>query len=122
VLLIDEPGTFPLGPLRLWIAMLCVWSLAGSLTQTVILSVFSKHLSARAQAQAKAGGGAKQEEGLWMGRMTAGGSLGRIVLPLMGGLIVGPFGRSGVFAAVGILKAVICAMLVRLYADLLPHS
>jgi len=56
------------------VGMGLLWSIGSPITQVVIITAFSKALGARPQ-------------GVWMGLMQAGGSVGRIVFPLFASIV-----------------------------------
>jgi hypothetical protein len=94
-LLVDFDG--PLSPFRLWSGMILLWSLGSSLAQIVILSLFSKHLQANPTT--------RKAQGVWMGWITAAGSIGRIIFPFATGMVVDSITRGGVFFAVALVQA-----------------
>jgi hypothetical protein len=68
--------------------MILVWSIGSSLVQTVIVSMFSKHVQRlpllQQQSSSSIGNSGKMgTQAIWMGRITAAGSWGRILLPLV---------------------------------------
>jgi hypothetical protein len=58
-------------------SMAMIYCLATPITQTLVASMLSKSLS-------------REEQGKWMGLLTAAGSVGRIVFPLLAGLMYSP--------------------------------
>lgn len=83
--------------------MLFVWSISSPIAQTTIASQLSAELAARHQAAAAAADaqGANSvivtpSQALWMGHLTAAGSVGRILFPLLGGALYQPGNSGGV--------------------------
>lgn len=64
------------------IGLIGIWSVGSPLVQTLVVSMLSKYLGARAQSK-------------WMGAITAGGSIGRIVIPLVAGSFFAVDGLDG---------------------------
>ena len=63
-----------LGVVELSFSMAMIYCIATPITQTLVVSMLSKSLS-------------KSEQGKWMGLLTAAGSVGRIVFPLLAGAL-----------------------------------
>ena len=66
--------------------MTLVWVIGTPISQTLSVSMLSKHFS----QQQKAGVAPTRGVGFWMGLVTASGSVGRIVFPLIAGALSGP--------------------------------
>ena len=73
--------------------MTLVWVIGTPISQTLSVSMLSKHFS----QQQKAGVAATRGVGFWMGLVTASGSVGRIVFPLIAGAL--PLPSATLFAS-----------------------
>ena len=73
--------------------MTLVWVVGTPISQTLSVSMLSKHFS----QQQKAGVAPTRGVGFWMGLVTASGSVGRIIFPLIAGVLPNP--DAAAFAA-----------------------
>ncbi len=101
-----------LSPTRMWIGMILLWSIGSSLAQIVIISLFSKHLQINQST--------KMFQGIWMGWITAFGSIGRIVFPFLTGWLYSSIGRGGVFLFVAIVHVMLFVAAVRMSNRMKP--
>lgn len=112
------------------IGMIPVWAVSSPIAQTIIASQLSAEVAERQQWAAAAaavapnGNGGGQfvsvvpSQAVWMGRLTAGGSIGRILFPLIGGAVYRP-GNSGEVMLICFLAHL---LLIAAYAHLHRHT
>ena len=100
-------------------AMCLVWSLGTPISQTLSVSLLSKHFS----QQQKAGIAPTKGVGFWMGLVTASGSVGRIVFPLLAGALYEPYGVSSAMlftSLVSFLTVPVIFFALKAYRPYLP--
>ena len=113
------------------IGMIFVWAVSSPIAQTIIASQLSAEVAERQQWAAAAAAAAAQNgngggrvgaggpsQAVWMGRLTAGGSIGRILFPLIGGAVYRP-GNSGEVMLICFLAHL---LLIAAYAHLHRHT
>jgi len=91
-------GKYAQSIVRFTIGTFLIWTLGSPITQTLILSSFSKILGS-------------QPQGLWMGWIGSAGSIGRVVFPVLAGLVT-----DGIDYVFGSIFSVIGAILIIIYA------
>jgi len=97
-------GRFAQNIVRFTIGTFFIWTVGSPITQTLVLSSFSKILGS-------------QPQGLWMGWIGAAGSVGRIVFPIIAGLV-----SDGIDYVTGAIFSVIGAITIIIYALKKPNS
>ena len=99
--------------------MALVWVIGTPISQTLSVSLLSKHFS----QQQKAGIAPTKGVGFWMGLVTASGSVGRIVFPLVAGALYDPFGVSSAMlftSLVSFLTVPVVFFALKAYSPYLP--
>ena len=99
--------------------MTLVWVIGTPISQTLSVSLLSKHFS----QQQKAGIAPTKGVGFWMGLVTASGSVGRIVFPLVAGALYDPFGVSSAMlftSLVSFLTVPVIFFALKAYRPYLP--
>ena len=99
--------------------MTLVWVIGTPISQTLSVSLLSKHFS----QQQKAGIAPTRGVGFWMGLVTASGSVGRIVFPLVAGALYDPFGVSSAMlftSLVSFLTVPVVFFALKAYRPYLP--
>lgn len=79
---------------RFLIGNLLIWSIGSPLCQTLSISMLSKYL------------GPHRDQATWMGLATAAGSTGRIIIPMLGGLLYDYVTLDAAWLLGGLLSAV----------------
>ena len=99
--------------------MTLVWVLGTPISQTLSVSLLSKHFS----QQQKAGIAPTRGVGFWMGLVTASGSVGRIIFPLVAGALYEPYGVSSAMlftSLVAFLTVPVIFFALKAYRPYLP--
>ena len=99
--------------------MTLVWVIGTPISQTLSVSMLSKHFS----QQQKAGLAPTKGVGFWMGLVTASGSVGRIIFPLVAGSLYEPYGSSSAFLFTSLVAFVTVPLIffaLKAYTPYLP--
>jgi MFS family permease len=99
--------------------MTLVWVIGTPISQTLSVSMLSKHFS----QQQKAGVAPTKGVGFWMGLVTASGSVGRIIFPLVAGSLYEPYGSSSAFLFTSLVSFVTVPLIffaLKAYTPYLP--